>query len=111
MSEFYMYGFVIESDRMAAGFVIKYTKRPTAKGYTKFICGVLRTNAYNVDTDGGIFAYGTFTILPEEDYVLKNSKGYEFRDFFITDIVDLRNNNFAQLKIKIQQFCNISYFS
>ena len=108
--EFYVYGFPIESDGMAAAFVIKCPGRPTAEGYTKFLCDALGTDKYNADTDGGIFAFGTLTTSPEEDHILKNSRGFEFRGFFVTDTVDLRENNFAQLKIRAQQLCDVSDF-
>ena len=110
-SEFYVSGFVVEDDGMAGCLLIKCPGRPTTEGYTKFLCDALGTEKYNPDINGGIFAYGTLTTSPEEDHVLKNSRGYKFRGFLITDTVDLRENGYAQLKVKAQQLCDVSNFS
>ena len=107
-SELYVYAFLIESDSMQACFVIRCPGRPTTEGYTKFLCDAIGTESYNPDTDGRIFAYGTLTTSPEEDHILKNSRNYEFRGFFMSDEIDLKANGYAQLRLKAQQVCDVS---
>ena len=109
--EFYVSGFVIEDDGMAGCFLIMCPGRPTTEGYTKFLCDEIGTDAYDPDVHGGIFAFGNLTTSPEEDHILKNSRGFEFKGFFVSDTVDLRENNYAQFKLRAQQLCDVSNFS